>query len=237
MPERTIQTMMRNLSHNRIEHEGEVAVIGLGRFGSSVANTLIDMGYEVLGVDVNEQRVQDHADALTHVVQADTTSTNTLKRIGAADVDTAVVCIGTGIEASILTTTALIDLGVKNVWAKAITSAHGRILQRVGAHHVVYPEADMGKRVAHLVTGNVIEYVALDDDFVLVEMTAPREFSGVLLGESALRAKYKVTVVCVKKAGQQFTYADRDTVLEPSDLIVVAGHREHVQRFADPDER
>ncbi len=233
MPDRIIQTMLRNISHNRIEHEGEVAVIGLGRFGSSVAHTLIEMGYEVLGVDISEKRVQSHAGALTHVVQADTTNPDTLTQIGAADVVTAVVCIGTGIEASILTTTALVDLGVRNVWAKAITSAHGRILQRVGAHHVVYPEADMGKRVAHLVTGDVLEYVALDDDFVLVEMTSPREFSGVPLGESALRAKYKVTVVCVKKAGGQFTYADRDTMLEPSDLIVVAGHREHVQRFAD----
>ncbi len=237
MPDKIIQTMLRNLSHDRIQHEGEVAVIGLGRFGSAVAHTLIDMGYEVLGVDVSEKRVQDHAGALTHVVQADTTNAGTLKQIGAADVVTAVVCIGTGIEASVLTTTALVDLGVKNIWAKAITEAHGRILQRVGAHHVVYPEAEMGKRVAHLVTGAVIEYVSLDEDFVMVEMTAPRELSGMPLGESGLRAKYKVTVVCVKKAGSQFTYAERDTVLEPSDLIVVAGHREDIARFAEADAR
>ncbi len=235
MSEKILQTMLRSISPDRIEHEGEVAVIGLGRFGSSVAHTLIDMGYEVLGIDTNEQIVQDHAGALTHVVQADTTNPKALKQVGAADVVTAVVCIGTGVEASVLTVTALVDLGVKNIWAKAITGAHGRILQRVGAHHVVYPEAEMGKRVAHLITGDVLEYVALDDDFVIVEMISPPELSGVLLGESGLRAEYKVTVVCVKKAGHQFTYADRDTVLSASDLIVVAGHREDVNRFADPD--
>jgi trk system potassium uptake protein TrkA len=235
MPEKIIQTMLRSISHERIRHEGEIVVIGLGRFGSSLANTLIEMGYEVLGIDANEQIVQEHSEALTHVVQADTTNPKVLKQVGAADAVTAVVCIGTGVEASVLTVTALVDLGVRNVWAKAITGAHGRILQRVGADHVVYPEADMGKRVAHLVTGNVIEYVALDDDFVMVEMTAPPELCGVPLGESGLRAEYKVTVVCVKKAGSQFTYADRETVLSASDLIVVAGHREDVGRFAAHD--
>lgn len=233
MSEKIIQTMLRSISPDRIEHEGEIVVIGLGRFGSSVGHTLIEMGYEVLGVDANEQIVQDHSGALTHVVQADTTSPKALKQIGAADAVTVIVCIGTGIEASVLTVTALVDLGVKNIWAKAITGAHGRILQRVGAHHVVYPEADMGKRVAHLVTGDVIEYVALDEDFVMVEMTAPPELSGVPLGESGLRDRYKVTVVCVKQPGQQFTYADRETVLTERDLIVVAGHRDHVERFAD----
>ena len=233
MSEKIIHTMLRSISPDRIEHEGEVVVIGLGRFGSSVAHTLVDMGYEVLGIDANEQTVQDHSDALTHVLQADTTSTKTLKQVGAADAATVVVCIGTGIEASVLTVTALVDLGVRNIWAKAITGAHGRILQRVGAHHVVYPEAEMGKRVAHLVTGDMIEYVALDEDFVMVELTAPPELSGVPLGQSGLRDKYKVTVVCVKKAGQQFTYADRETVLAANDLIVVAGHREHVNRFAN----
>jgi len=233
MSEKIIHTMLRSISPDRIEHEGEVVVIGLGRFGSSVAHTLVDMGYEVLGIDANEQIVQDHSDALTHVLQADTTSPKTLKQVGAADAATVVVCIGTGIEASVLTVTALVDLGVRNIWAKAITGAHGRILQRVGAHHVVYPEAEMGKRVAHLVTGDMIEYVALDEDFVMVELTAPPELSGVPLGQSGLRDKYKVTVVCVKKAGQQFTYADRETVLAANDLIVVAGHREHVNRFAN----
>jgi trk system potassium uptake protein TrkA len=218
--------------HALVEHEGEVLIIGLGRFGSSLAHTLVDMGHEVLGVDTDPHRVQEHARLLTQVVQADTTSEEALRQIGAADIVTAVVCIGTDIEASVLTTVALADIGVRNIWAKAITAPHGHILRRVGAGHVVFPEAEMGARVAHLVTGQMLQYFALDDDFVLAELIAPDELVGVVLGNSDLRAKYKVTVVCVKPSGSQFTYADRATVLQNDDLIVIAGHRSDVERFS-----
>jgi len=235
MSHKTFHNMLTGLTSERIQHEGEIIVIGLGRFGSSLAETLVELGYEVLGVDNNEDIVQNHADMLTHVVQADTTTMRALRQIGAADAATAVVCIGTGIEASVLTTSALVDLGIKNVWAKAITDSHGRILQRVGAHHVVSPEAEMGTRVAHLVTGQLLEFLALDENFVIAELIAPEELIGVPLGESDLRADYKVTVVCVKPDQGQFTYAGRDTVLGPSDLIVIAGHRADVERFTDRD--
>lgn len=235
MSDRFLNTMLSGLTTTRIEHEGEIVVIGLGRFGSALANTLVEMGYEVLGVDFDGDIVQEHAGNLTHVVQADTTSERALRQIGAADAVTAVVCIGTDIESSVLTTTALVDLGVRNVWAKAITTAHGRILRRVGAHRVVFPEAEMGSRVAHLVTGQALEYLPLDENFVIAEMTAPRELVGVALGDSNLRARYKVTVVCVKPQGGQFTYADRETVLDHSDLIVIAGHRSDVDRFTERD--
>jgi trk system potassium uptake protein len=230
---KTIHSMLTGITSSSVEHRGEIVVIGLGRFGSALAHTLVDLGYEVLGVDFTEERVQEHAEALTHVVQADTTSERVLRQIGAADAVTAVVCIGTDIESSVLTTVALADLGVQNIWAKAITDAHGRILQRVGAHHVVFPEAEMGNRVAHLVTGQLLEYMALDDDFVIAELIAPQVLVGVPLGESNVRATHKVTVVCVKPSGGQFTYADRSTVLAPSDLIVIAGHRADVERFTE----
>lgn len=235
MSDRTFHNMLYGLTSDRVQHEGEIIVIGLGRFGSSLAQTLVELGYEVLGVDSNEDIVQEHTGSLTHVVQADTTNERALRQIGAADAVTAVVCIGTGIEASVLTTSALVDLGIKNVWAKAITEQHGRILQRVGAHHVVFPEAEMGTRVAHLVTGQMLEFLALDEDFVIAELIAPEELIGVPLGESDLRSKYKVTVVCVKPDRGQFTYAGRDTVLGKSDLIVIAGHRADVERFTDRD--
>lgn len=235
MSNKTFHNMLTGLTTDRIQHEGEIIVIGLGRFGSAVATTLVELGYEVLGVDNDEEIVQNHADLLTHVVQADTTSERALRQIGAADAVTAVVCIGTGIEASVLTTSALVDLSIKNVWAKAITEPHGRILQRVGAHHVVFPEAEMGTRVAHLVTGQMLEFLALDENFVIAELIAPDELIGVRLGESDLRSKYKVTVVCVKPDQEQFTYAGRDTVLGNSDLIVIAGHRADVERFTDRD--
>lgn len=230
MTDGIVHSMLTGLGA-RVPHRGEVIVIGLGRFGSSLARTLVGMGIEVLGVDADADRVQQMADVLTHVVQADSTSERALRQIGAADAVTVAVCIGTDVEASVLTAAVLDDLKVPNIWAKAITEAHGRILQRVGAHHVVFPEADMGDRVAHLLTGRMLDYVALDENFVLAEVYAPEQLIGVPLGESNLRAKYKVTVVCVKPQGGQFTYADRGTVLAPTDLIVIAGHRTDVGRF------
>ena len=216
-----------------VQHRGEIVVIGLGRFGSALAGTLIDMGHEVLGIDADEHRVQQHAGHLTHVVQADTTDEATLRQLGVGDAVTAVVAIGADIEASVLTTGALVDLEVTNIWAKALTQSHGRILERVGAHHVVFPEAEMGSRVARLVTGALIEYFALDDDFVLVEMRVPRNLAGKRLGDTDLRANYKVTVVCIKPEGHSFTYAESATLLGEHDLIVVAGHRGDIERFAD----
>jgi trk system potassium uptake protein TrkA len=214
-------------------HRGEIVVIGLGRFGSSLASSLVEMDFEVLGIDFTEERVQQHSDLLTHVVQADTTTEKALRQLGVGDAHTAVVCIGTDIESSVLTVTALVDLGVPNIWAKAITAPHGRILERVGAHHVVFPEAEMGSRVAHLLTGTMLEYIALDDDFVMVETTVPTRIVGKTLGEASLRASHRVTVVAVKPEGKTFTYAERDTVLGERDLIVVAGHRADVTEFAE----
>ena len=232
MADKILHTMLGGM-RPQVQHRGEIVVIGLGRFGSSLASTLIEMGHEVLGIDFDEGRVQQHAELLTHVVQADTTSEKTLRQLGVGDAVTAVVAIGADIEASVLTTGALVDIGVPNIWAKALTQSHGRILQRVGAHHVVFPEAEMGSRVARLVTGALIEYFALDDDFVLIETQVPRNLAGKKLGDTDLRAHYKVTVVCIKPEGQAFTYAESATVLGEHDLIVVAGHRGDIERFAD----
>jgi len=234
LADRTFHNMLGGLTPTRsnVKHEGEIVVIGLGRFGSSLASTLIDMGHEVLGIDADATRVQQHIGLLTHVVEADTTNENTLRQLGVGEAVTVVVAIGADIEASVLTTGALVDLDVPNIWAKALTEQHGRILQRVGAHHVVYPEADMGTRVARLVTGALIEYFALDDDFVLVEMRVPRNLAGKRLGDTDIRADYKVTVVCIKPEGRSFTYAESATDLGAHDLIVVAGHRGDIERFA-----
>lgn len=221
--------------HAGIEHEGEFIVIGLGRFGGALGTTLIDMGHEVLGIDTDPARVQELSGVLTHVAEADTTSVKALRQLGVADAVTVAVCIGTDVEASVLTTAALSDLGVPNIWAKAFTEPHGRILSRVGAHNVVFPEAEMGTRVAHLLTGEFIEYFALDDDFVLIETVAPPWLVDVPLGDTNLRRDYKVTVVCTKPAAGVFTYAESATVLSRNDLIVVAGHRADVDRFADAD--
>lgn len=228
-----IHSMIDKITPGQIEHRGEIVVIGLGRFGSALARALVDMGQEVLAIDTDPRRVQEHATALTHVVQADSTSESALRQIGVDGAVTVVVCIGNDIEASVLTTSVLSDMGTPNIWAKAITAQHGRILDRVGAHHVVFPEANMGTRVAHLITGSLLEYVALDDDFVIVETAVPASYAGQTLGAADLRSTHRVTVVCIKPQGRTFTYAQRDTVLGAEDLIVVAGHRHDIEHFAE----
>jgi trk system potassium uptake protein TrkA len=210
---------------------GAVLVIGLGRFGAALATTLVELDHEVLAIDSDLARVQEYSQALTHVVQADSTSVAALRQIGAADFATAVVCIGTDIESSVLTAAALVDLGIPDIWAKAITAAHGRILERVGCHHVVFPEAEMGRRAAHLLTGSMLEYLALDEQFAIVETVVPSKLTGKSLGELGLRARYGVTIVSVKKQGGAFSHTTAESVLEPGDLIVIAGDREDVRRF------
>jgi trk system potassium uptake protein len=210
-----------------------VLVVGLGRFGSALAAELIAVGFEVLGVDGDGKRVQEMAAVLTHVVEADSTDPVVLRQLGVAEFSTAVVGIGTDIEASILTTAALADAGVDRIWAKAVSAAHGRILERVGAHTVVFPEHDMGTRVAHRLSGRVIDWFQLDEHFAMVETGAPARLLGKTLAEVGLRANYGVTVVAVKPAGEGFTYATADTVLREGDLLVVAGPPRQAEAFAD----
>jgi trk system potassium uptake protein TrkA len=217
----------------RATEEGEVLVIGLGRFGSAMAETLVDLGHQVLGVDSDPRIVQDLASRLTHVVEADSTDTEVMRQLGAGDFERAVVGIGTDLEASVLTTSVLAELGVRDIWAKAITVPHGRILSRVGADHVVFPEHDMGRRVAHLVTGRMIEFVQLDEGFALVELKPPRQVVGRSLGDAQVRKRYGITVVCIKPEGGSFTYATQDTVPGPNDVLVVAGETPHVEGFAN----
>jgi trk system potassium uptake protein TrkA len=208
-------------------------VIGLGRFGSALATSLMDLGHEVLGVDTDPGLVQRHSRALTQTVEADATDTAVLAQLGAKEFTTAVVGIGTGIEASVLTVAALADLEIPNIWAKAISDPHARILERVGAHHVVSPEREMGERVAHLVTGRMMEYLELDPGFALVETAAPTELLGRTLTEVGLRSNYGVTVVCIKPAGGSFTYATADTRLGAGDTLMVAGETRRAEAFAE----
>jgi trk system potassium uptake protein len=220
------------LARSSSQQSDSVVVIGLGRFGGAVADSLARLGHEVLGIDENADLVQVWADTLTHVVQADATNAEVLRRLGVGEFGRAVVGIGTDIEASVLTVLALEEVGVTDIWAKAISPKHGRILERTGAHHVVYPEAAMGERVAHLVTGKMIDFIEFDDGFAIVKTKAPREAWSKTLSESALRGRYGVTVVGVKRARSDFTYAKPETIIESGDILIVSGPTERVERFA-----
>ncbi|MFC0526550.1 potassium channel family protein [Phytohabitans kaempferiae] len=209
-----------------------VVVIGLGRFGGQVAESLIRLGHEVLGIDENPKLVQQWSDRLTHVVQADATDEDTLRQVGIEEFSRAVVGIGTDIEASVLTVLALSELRTQEIWAKAISAKHGKILRSVGAHHVIYPEATMGERVAHLITSRMLDFIEFDDDFAIAKTRVPRGAAGHTLAEVALRTKYGVTVVGVKTHGADFVYAKPETVVPHGALLIVAGTTEQVQRFA-----
>ncbi|MCL6422874.1 TrkA family potassium uptake protein [Brachybacterium sp. JHP9] len=212
---------------------GGALVVGLGRFGAALALTLEDLGTNVLAMDTNPDLVQEFSGRLTHVVQADGTQMDALAQVGAADFGVAVVGVGTSLEASVLITANLVDLGKPVIWAKAISTAHGKILERIGAHHVVFPEKDAGQRVAHLVNGRLIDFIEFDDGFAIVKMHPPREIVGFTLTESDIRAKYGVTVVGVKSPGRDFTYAGPTTKVSQHDLLIVSGHTELIERFAN----
>ncbi|MGH3038443.1 MAG: potassium channel family protein [Gaiellaceae bacterium] len=208
-------------------------VIGLGRFGGGLAGTLVGMGHEVLGVDADPRLVQQFSGMLTHVVEADSTDERAMRQLGVDEFETAVVAIGTEVEASILTTSVLADLGVPRIVAKAVTEAHGRILERVGAHRVVFPERDMGIRVGHSLAGAIIDYFELDPGFAIVETRAPRELVGKTLAAAEVRKRYGITVVCVKPEGGSFTYATPETVVNEGDILVVAGEKRRAEAFGE----
>jgi trk system potassium uptake protein TrkA len=211
---------------------GEFLVAGLGRFGGALARDLIAHGHHVLGVDVDAKLVQAHANVLTHVVEADSTDADAMRQLGAAEFRTAVVAIGTDLEASILTTSVLVDLEVPRIVAKAISEPHGKILGRIGAHRVVFPERDMGVRVARSLAGrDVIDYMELDPGFVLLETTAPPDLVGKSLAEAEVRRKYGLTVVSIKSPGSDATYATPETVVREGDILVVAGETRRVEEF------
>lgn len=216
----------------RTELSNNVVVIGLGRFGSSVADALVRLGHNVLAMDVDLGLVQQWSDRLTHVVQASCIDADTLRSLGVQEFPHAVVAIGTDIEASALTVLALAEIGVPDIWAKAVTDNHGRILERIGAHHVIFPEAAMGERVAHLVTSRMIDFIEFDDGFAIVKMRAPEQAVGRALADSQLRARYGVTVIGVKRPRQDFVYARPETMVEPGDLLIVCGQTHVVEQFA-----
>ncbi len=217
---------------DKIAHDAPVLVIGLGRFGAATAGELDKLGRDVLAVDADPVLVQKWADRVKHTAVLDARDLNALQQIGAADFSVAVVAVGSSIEASVLITTHLVDLKIPQIWAKAISEAHGKILTRIGAHRVIYPEREAGERVAHLVSGRMIDFIRFDDDFALVKMYPPKPIRGKSLTESGVRTKYNITVVGVKSPGKPFTYATEETVVTNHDLIIVSGSNDDIERFA-----
>ncbi len=217
---------------DKIPHDAPVLVIGLGRFGAATAGQLDRLDREVLAVDEDSGLVQKWSERVTHAVQADARSIDALRQIGAQDFAIAVVAVGSSVESSVLITANLVDLKIPQIWAKAVSQSHGKILSRIGANHVIYPEAEAGERVAHLVSGRMIDFIEFDDDFALVKMYPPKPIRGIPLSDSHVRQKYGVTVVGVKSPGKDFTYATAETVISNHDLIIVSGNSADIEKFA-----
>ncbi|MEW6771103.1 MAG: TrkA family potassium uptake protein [Bacillota bacterium] len=210
----------------------QFAVIGLGRFGMSVAETLTRMGYDVLAVDVDPEKVNLVMDTVTHAVQVDALDEHALKSLGIRNFDVVIVAIGEDIQANILVTVMLKEMGVKTVVAKARTELHGRVLAKVGADKVVFPERDMGVRVARaLVAANIVDQIELSPDFSIMELIAPREFVGKSIGESAIRMKHGVTVLAIRRGQEIIISPGARQTVEEGDILVVVGRNDRLKRL------
>lgn len=210
----------------------QFAVIGLGRFGASVARTLYDMGSQVLGIDADDERVRAIVQDVTRAVAADATDEQVLRSLGVCNFDVVILGIGSDVQASIMTTLLLKELGVETVVAKAKSEAHGKVLLKVGADRVVFPERDMGFQVAQgLISPNILEYIALSPDVGMVEMVAPTNFIGKKLIQLDLRNRFNINVIALKH-GENVNITPRaDDEIKKGDILVVVGTKEHLHLF------
>ncbi len=210
----------------------EYAVIGLGRFGGSICEELSAEGMKVLAIDMNEHRVNDFKNIASHSVIADTTDEHTLREIGIKNIDHVIVAIGDNIQASILTTVILTDMGVKRITVKAQNDYHARILEKIGADHVVHPERDMGKRLAHsLISSNILDYLELSEEHSIVEVKVGRKMRGKTLVQLNIRAKFGCNVVAIKQGKQMNVSPGAAYELQGNDILIVIGADKDISRF------
>lgn len=228
-------TRVTNLSQAlRRRKEREFLVIGLGRFGASLARALIENGHDVLAVDSNYAAVQRYSTELPHVVQLDSTNIDALREIGAEHFDTAVVCIGTDFENNLLTTVSLRKLGVRHVIAKVRTRTQKEILLQIGADEVILPEHEAGVRLARRLSAvDFIDYLEISPDVCVVEMIAPDRYFGQTLAEADLRRKYGLNVLAIRRGDDVIVNPSADIAIEPHDEFLVVGSIDDAERLSD----
>ncbi|HBA03313.1 potassium transporter Trk [Clostridium sulfidigenes] len=199
-------------------------VIGLGRFGTSVAETLYALGNDVLAVDIDEEAVQNIAERVTHAVQVDANDEVSLRALGIGNFDVAIISIGSDIQANILSTLLVKEMNVKHIITKANNALHAKVLYKIGANRVIFPERDMGIRVAHnLCSSNILDYIELSPDFSIAEIVTPKEWEGHSLKELDLRVRYSVNVVAIKRDDNIEVSPAADEVIQEGDIIVAIG--------------
>ena len=210
----------------------EFAVIGLGRFGGSVCRTLSEQGMEVLAIDINEDKVNEYASIASQAVVADSTDENVLKSLGIRNFDHVIVAIGDNIQASILTTLILKELGVEKITVKATSDYHEKVLKRIGADHIVHPERDMGERIANnMISNNVLDYLELSDHHSIVEIVANKQLHGHSLLELDIRAKYGINIVAIKRNNDIIVSPLASEIICEGDILIFIGADHDIDRF------
>lgn len=210
----------------------QFVIIGLGRFGSSIAKTLYSLGNDVLAIDKDEDVVQEIADSVTHAVQLDATDENALRSLGIRNFDVAVVTIGDNIQSSVMATLLVKELGVKYIIAKGHNDLHAKVLYKIGADRVILPEKDMGIRVAHnLVSANILDYIELSEDYSVMEIQVLEEWARNTLKELKLRSKYGINVMAIKRGDEVNLAPSADDIIEENDIIVAIGSAEDLSRL------
>jgi trk system potassium uptake protein len=211
----------------------QFVIIGLGRLGSAMLDTLLSLDHEVLGIDFDEDLVQDLSSEYpqAHLVAADATEESVLRDLNVGQFDGAAVVIGENMEAGILATANLKDLGVPFVVARAMSKLHGRVLERIGADRIIEPERDMGAQVARTMSSPaVMDYVDLGEDEALIEAEVPKEWVDKSLADLHLSRQSGLTILAVKPKGKAGTIPSGDTALNEGDVIVVGGTKEALDR-------
>lgn len=210
----------------------EYAVIGLGRFGGSICKALSEEGLEVMAMDMNEDRVNEYAKIASHAVIGDSTDESVLKNLGIRNFDHVIVAIGENIQASILTTIMLKELGVKMVTVKAQNDYHEKVLNKIGADRIVHPERDMGRRIAHkIISNNVLDYLELSDEYSLIEIVANSRLAGHSLLDLDIRARYGINIVAIKRGKEVIVSPLADEMIQKEDILIVIGSVADIGRF------
>ena len=207
-------------------------IIGLGRFGSSIAKTIYELGHDVLAIDKDEEKVQEISDYVTHAVQMDSTDESILKTLGVTNFDVAVVTIGSNLQDSVMATLILKELGVKYIIAKANNELHAKVLTKIGADKVVLPERDMGTRVAHnLVSSNILDYIELSEEYSILETEAIKEWFNKSLKEIEIRKKHGINVVAIKRGDKVNISPSAEDIIKENDVLVAIGSVKDLNKF------
>lgn len=202
----------------------QYVVIGLGRFGSSVAKTLYTLGKDVLAIDLDETIIQEISHDVTHAIQMDATDENALRSVGISNFDVAIVAIGSSMQSSIMVTILLKELGIKYIVVKAQNSLHAKVLNKIGADRVVLPERDMGTRVAYnLISTSILDHIELSPEYSIIEIMSPEKWHGKTLGELDIRSNYGINIMAIKRDNIVTMSPSADEQIEQNDTLIIIG--------------